>query len=185
MPDKKISELDSAGALDGTESVPCVKGGATVKTTPDALVAAALGFQSVRLSADSTKAADDTIALDPTLRFTLPVGTHEIIGALGFFYGAGGITARFGGSAVVSLLLSRTFSINEDGQAHLKTFISGGELIFDEPGGSSAEGNGFISVVVVVTAAGTFGIEWAQQNSDPSDSSIVQGSWLARKKVTS
>ena len=63
MADKKISQLDEAGALTGSEPIPVVQGGATKRTTPDALatrVSTALGLGTAATADVMTSAADRT-----------------------------------------------------------------------------------------------------------------------------
>lgn len=64
MANKKISELPAAGALDGTEQVPVVQGGATVRTTlTDALALGTVADDVTFTPAGSISATDVQAAL--------------------------------------------------------------------------------------------------------------------------
>lgn len=54
MSNKKTSQLTTAGALDGTELVPIVQGGVTVKTTISALVASSGTITTERFEVTGT-----------------------------------------------------------------------------------------------------------------------------------
>lgn len=82
MADTKISALDAAGTLDGTELVPVVKGGVNKRATPATIKTYAVGAGSVSVASGKTLTASNTLTLAGTDGSTLNVGAGGTLGAL-------------------------------------------------------------------------------------------------------
>ncbi len=83
MPDRKISELDVADTLDGTEVVELVQAGANVKTTLDVLLN--LGTPG-ELQEANLAAGNQSVNLDPFIGFldcTVAAGNATITNLVG------------------------------------------------------------------------------------------------------
>ena len=119
MPDKKISDLLAASALDGTEIFPLVQGAATKKAS--AKEVAKLGYQDIITETGTAK----TLAISD-------------IGAWIRFTATGGVTCTVPSNATVPFPIGTTLNGIQAGSGQV-TFVASGGVTVNKPADYNAK----------------------------------------------
>lgn len=146
MADQKISALSAAGALGGTEAVPIVQAGSTVKTTVAAIAALATGTGTVTsvsvTTANGVSGSVATATTTPAISLTLGAITPTTVNGNTITTGTGTLTLGAGStlatSATNSITLTSTAATNvtlpTTGTLMANPMTTGGDVIY---GGAS------------------------------------------------
>lgn len=186
--DTKISALPAASTpLVGTEVVPIVQSGATVKATITDIRGAGAPAVSVFKAADTSRASNSTRSADPNLAFaSLVAGTYKIEGVLYFQNATGGIDCSFALVSGTAPTSGRVSWVTSD-SGTIIVANSGNTLITTGTGaaqnGPLSGGNLASNVVsfagwVTLPSTTSLTIFWAQGSSNVSATILKQGSWM-------
>ena len=106
MADAKISALSSASALDGTEAVPLVQGGVTVKTTIQSIASSIISCNAQTGTSYTLQASDNgkviTLSNASAITLTVPSGLGAGFGCTLIQIGAGQVAVTASSTTINS-----------------------------------------------------------------------------------
>jgi len=142
------------------------------------------GFTFVRKASSESRASNTTFADDTDLRITLAAGTKYHIRGRGFFKSgsSGGFKyqgAYSGTTTGIGVLASRSNVSAATSAANPFNLATEGQPSGTNTTASGGVGSFEIDMIVETNAGGTFSIQWAQNSSNATATTMMAGSYLS------
>jgi len=142
------------------------------------------GFTFVRKATSESRSSTTTFADDTDLKLTLAAGTKYHIRGRGFFKSASGGGFKYQGAysgttTGIGVLASRSNVSAATSAANPFNFVTEAQPSGTNTTASGGVGSFEIDMIVETNAGGTFSIQWAQNSSNVTATTMMAGSYLS------